>query len=72
MRVIVRFNGDGQGDEFRYQVDTRWVCFLDPPEELSIQGNMLFVVASLKGYSARLSWETCSYYSLKLTGKDDI
>ena len=47
-------------------------CFLDPPEELSILGNMLFVVASLKGYSARLSWETCSYYSLKLTGKDDI
>ena len=47
-------------------------CFLDPPEELSIRGNMLFVVASLKGYSARLSCETCSYYSLKLTGKDDI
>ena len=25
MRVIVRLNGDGQGDKFRYQVDTRWV-----------------------------------------------
>ena len=35
MRVIVCFNGDGQGDVFRYQVDTRW-DFLDPLEELSI------------------------------------
>ena len=49
------------------------VCILDPLEELSILGNMLFrSIVSLKGYSAGLSWETCSYYSLKLTGKDDI
>ena len=31
MRVIVRFNGDGQGDKFRYQVDTRWVLLLGLP-----------------------------------------
>ena len=42
MRVIFRFNGDGQGDKFRYQVDTRLFCFLDPLEELSIEGNILF------------------------------
>ena len=41
--------------------------FLDSLEELSLLGNML-----LKGYSAGLSCETCSYYSLELTGKDDI
>ena len=40
MRVIARFNGDGQGDKFRYQVDK--FCFLDPLEELSILENMLF------------------------------
>ena len=42
MRVIVRFNGDGQGVEFWYQVDTDGFCFLDSLEELSILGNMLF------------------------------
>ena len=31
MRVIVRFNGEGQGDVFQYQVDTRWVLLLGPP-----------------------------------------
>ena len=48
-------------------------CFLDPLEELSILGNMLFrSIISLKGYSGGLSWETCNYYSLKLSRKDDI
>ena len=42
MRVIVRFNGDGQGDEFWYQVDTDGLYFLDPLEELSVLGSMLF------------------------------
>ena len=42
MRVLVSFNGDGQGDKFRYQVDTRWGMLLGPHEELSILGNMLF------------------------------
>ena len=28
-------------------------CFWDPLEELSIIGNMLFVIVSLKGYSAQ-------------------
>ena len=36
------FNGDGQGDNIRYQADTRGVLLFDPLEQLSIVGNMLF------------------------------
>ena len=39
-------------------------------EEVPIGSVVLYVM--LKGYSVGLSRETCSYYSLKLTGKDDI
>ena len=42
MRVIVRFNGDGQGNIFQYPVIPGRFCFLYPLEELSILGNMLF------------------------------
>ena len=34
IRVIVRFNGDGQGDKFWYQVDTRL--------ELSLIGHLAY------------------------------
>ena len=41
-------NGDGEGDKFGYQVDTRCVWLLGPLEELSILGNMLFRSKSVK------------------------
>ena len=51
----------------------RWVLLLGPPwRAIYIRTHVVSQYVSLKEYSAGLSWETCSYCSLKLTGKDDI
>ena len=42
MRVIVRFNGEGQVINSGTRLIPDVFCFLDPLEELSILGNMLF------------------------------
>ena len=42
IRVIVCLNGDGQGDKSGTRLIPDGFCFLDPLEELSILGNMLF------------------------------
>ena len=67
------FNGDGQGDKFQYQVDSKWGLLLGPPwRAVFIRKHIVSKYVSLKRYSAGLSFETCSYYLLKLAGKDEI
>ena len=54
MRVIVRFNGDGQGETTCNWLIPERFCFLDPLEEVSILGICCIVVCQFKGIQCRI------------------